>query len=86
MSEYNGWSNRSTWLVPLWVDNDFRSYQIKCGLLDVLQNPVTPEIAKEIAVRVLGTDLGGAGTDGVIVDDVNWCEIAEAFETDRVEA
>ncbi len=24
---YNGWSNRETWLVNLWLGNDMRSYE-----------------------------------------------------------
>lgn len=26
VSKYNGWSNRDTWLVMLWVNNDYNNY------------------------------------------------------------
>ena len=26
-TEYNGWSNRETWLVNLWLSNDMGSYE-----------------------------------------------------------
>lgn len=26
MDKYNGWSNRDTWLVRLWIDNDYNNY------------------------------------------------------------
>lgn len=26
MEGYNGWSNRDTWLVMLWVNNDYNNY------------------------------------------------------------
>ena len=26
MDKYNGWSNRDTWLVMLWINNDYESY------------------------------------------------------------
>jgi hypothetical protein len=27
MNGYNGWTNRDTWLVALWIDNDRKNYQ-----------------------------------------------------------
>lgn len=27
MSDYNGWTNRATWLVKLWMDNSEVSYK-----------------------------------------------------------
>lgn len=27
METYNGWSNRDTWLVALWLNNDYGNYQ-----------------------------------------------------------
>lgn len=26
MQTYNGWTNRDTWLVKLWLDNDYNNY------------------------------------------------------------
>ena len=27
MNGFNGWKNRDTWLVALWIDNDVKNYQ-----------------------------------------------------------
>jgi hypothetical protein len=27
--DYNGWTNRDTWLIPLWVENEYSSYMRK---------------------------------------------------------
>lgn len=27
MEKYNGWTNRDTWLVALWIDNDRTNYK-----------------------------------------------------------
>lgn len=27
MEKYNGWTNRDTWLVALWLDNDRKNYE-----------------------------------------------------------
>ena len=31
-TEYNGWSNRETWLVNLWLSNDIGSYEFLQGI------------------------------------------------------
>lgn len=31
-TEYNGWSNRETWLVNLWLSNDMGSYGLLQGI------------------------------------------------------
>ena len=30
---YNGWTNRDTWLVPLWLDTEYNNYKKLCNYL-----------------------------------------------------
>ena len=31
-TEYNGWTNRETWVVNLWLSNDMESYELLQGI------------------------------------------------------
>ena len=75
---YNGWTNRATWLVNLWLGDSVAEYvadtsgekitaeQFECYVLDVLhQDGATVE--------------GGLAADlmGFALGNVNWHELAE---------
>lgn len=32
--DYNGWTNRDTWLVALWLDNDRNNYERAIGVVN----------------------------------------------------
>ena len=76
---YNGWANRSTWLIPLWVDNDYDTYCAKLAMLEDLDGPVSGHDAFAIAVQLWH------GTDEVDWDVVDWDRIAEHWEAERLE-
>jgi len=76
---YNGWANRDTWLVPLWIDNEQTTYLRKLEMLAELTEPCTESDAFSIAVMLW------EGTDTIEWDNVRWIEIAEHFEAERLE-
>jgi len=73
---YNGWPNRETWNVMLWLDNDepmYRFYRLRAQQMRVLAHN-----AKEIALEAFGT---GKTPDGVSLHSpkIRWGRIAEAM-------
>lgn len=51
--EYNGWANRETWLVALWIDNDPETYEVARSL--------TLLTIEEVRARYGGTGFVAAG-------------------------
>lgn len=76
--EYNGWTNRATWLVNLWVTNDEPTYR----LLEFTK-PNTPKLCEFFVKNVISrkilysikNDMGEHWN----LSDVNWEEICEAW-------
>ena len=85
---YNGWTNYATWNVPLWVDNEYSLYTIRCDLLKIAVGPIDGEWVRSfINCYMNGTtpDLAGNDWEGGRIQDVNWEEIAEHWEEERLE-
>ncbi len=87
MADYNGWTNRSTWLVNLWIDNEETTYSHRMRLLADRETPVTAGWAQAVGSWLLTETVArGAITDGCNLSEVDWSEIAEHWESDRLEA
>lgn len=77
---YNGWKNRTTWNIMLWLDNDepsYRCYRARVQGLKESNLELTADRAKAIALQALGNQT----PDGCKLTDksVDWKAIAEAM-------
>ena len=79
-AEYNGWTNRETWVVNLWFTNDECYYE---ELRSIIKNFDSNEQAEEIeqyAHWIIDVDESSMTSDllSTSLGRVNWYEIAEA--------
>ena len=88
---YEGWANRATWNAALWIDNEYGPYKAKVAWLagkyatvdDLGDATVTADEAREFFLEHYphGTpDMSAAD-----VAAINWGELAEAWETERLD-
>lgn len=76
--EYNGWANYETWLVSLWLDNDWASY----NALEVLKAEPMSDYRKAERLEEQVRELYDFELTGMVADLVNasfgrvhWIEI-----------
>lgn len=77
---YNGWPNRETWNVMLWLDNDEGAYRYYVEQVRQLKQAKCRTMAhnvRTIAEQALGPKTG----DGIPLDSpkIRWGRIAEAM-------
>ena len=75
MSEYNGWTNKETWLVSLWYMDEIRTYR--------------PSNADQIEEYIEDMIISDRHHNGLSLDflrmclqDTNWRELYEHIEED----
>jgi hypothetical protein len=83
MNDYNGWTNRETWLVNLWLDNDQsqRYFIMAAGALSVSDLSAALEdyyasTLPELPAGLYADLLAGAAAR------INWREIAQKLSDD----
>ena len=79
-TEYNGWTNRETWVVNLWLTNDECYYE---ELRSIIKNFDSDEQAEELEQYVhwiIDVDEASMTSDllSTSLGRVNWHEIARA--------
>lgn len=78
MSDYNGWSNRATWNVNLWLTCDYVAYK------RFTRNHFSSATKLATAIKALAYELwpDGMTPDNIPLAEVNWHEIAESWLAD----
>jgi hypothetical protein len=74
---YNGWSNRETWLVNLWLTNDERTYNATRGM-------TAGALQATVEERIEDNNIDGFLTDLLYAAcaRVDWSEIAMSLSAD----
>jgi hypothetical protein len=63
MSEYNGWKNRQTWNVALWLGSDENLYRAACRFMEI-----NPKLKKPYVQFILSEGLENERTG----DNIAW--------------
>lgn len=82
---YNGWSNKETWLVNLWIGDMFTEDQEQG--IEITADYIE-QIVDEMASALLdGPDANGFMTDllNCALGEINYHEIAEHYEQEELE-
>lgn len=76
---YNGWTNRETWLVNLWIGYNLEEYKNE-------GQEITEDFVKQFVYQIIDFDVFSVEnvflSDLVnsTLDDVNWREIANCYK------
>lgn len=81
--EYSGWTNRATWLINLWLNNDPGSQEAASEAAAEGGEDTLREMVEEGFSEAL--ERGGMLADLITyaLDQVNWGEIAHSFGEDE---
>ena len=79
-TEYNGWSNRETWMVNLWLTNDECYYEELCSIIKNFDTCEQPEEIEQYVHWIIDIDEASMTSDllSTSLGRVNWYEIAES--------
>lgn len=76
MSDYNGWSNRATWNVSLWLNNEEPLYHALQGI--VRRADCVEGLADDIDGFCSEIWPNGITPDGDLLSECDWEEVAKA--------
>ena len=79
-TEYNGWTNRETWMVNLWLTNDECYYEELRSIIKNFDTSEQPEEIEQYVHWIIDIDEASMTSDllSTSLARVNWYEIAES--------
>ena len=78
---YNGYSNRATWNLILWISNDECAYTFFQDLYYRIGGDVIEDRTEQVE-RTCREWFGSTTPDDCLLDDVNWIEATETLDED----
>ena len=80
---YNGWVNRETWLISLWLNNDEYNYRLLSDILELnVSNSNKAKILQEVVEdQMYDLDLGASLFSDLLstsLSKVDWLEVIES--------
>ena len=93
MDDYNGWTNKATWLVKLWIDNDqgLQEHWLEMARDSVTEYQLADTLKEEFTdtqSSILGTQYSASFWDDLMswaLAMVNWDEVAHSLMEDAEE-
>ena len=79
---YNGYTNRATWNLMLWISNDECAYHFFRDLYYRIGEDAADD-RQDMIERTAREWFGSATPDGDALDDVDWEEIREHMDDDN---
>ena len=81
-NQYNGWSNRETWNVQLWITNTEPLYKLVKRLMGNSSGSATTGEFADNLEQFMWILWEGKTPDNCSLKPVNWVEIAMAWQED----
>ena len=80
-TEYNGWTNKATWSIVLWIRNNESNYKMMIDSFTKQEWDASPSGVKRWADMIFGDET----PDGDLLSDVDWKSVSDSIKEDTKE-